>query len=107
MPEDSPWRPLFNSYASEEIQSIVAEADCPVNRETALRLRKKDLTAEDARKILQASRHGKTKPTGRSIRLPADVYEKYFHKVKAAEAAQIIEAALAAWFEKGGQANVL
>ena len=40
--------------------------------------------------------------TGRSVRLPAEVYERYFGSVKPADVAGIVEDALAAWCGKGG-----
>ena len=39
--------------------------------------------------------------TGRSVRLSAEVYERYFGSVKSAKVAGIVEDALAAWFGKG------
>ena len=44
--------------------------------------------------------------TGRSVRLSAEVYERYFGSVKSAKVAGIVEDALAAWFGKGGVADV-
>ncbi len=60
------------------------------------------------KKVLETlnSRKGKKSVTGKSIRLSADVYEKYFAGVKSAEVAGIVEEALAAWFGKGGEADV-
>ena len=86
------------SYASEEIQGIAAGADRPVRRETAAQLRREGLTAEDARKILQGVGKVKSHHTGKNIRIAGEVYDRYFHNVKSAEAARIVEAALAAWF---------
>ncbi len=43
---------------------------------------------------------------GKSIKLSADVYEKYFACVKSEDVAGIVEEALAAWFGKGGEADV-
>ena len=49
---------------------------------------------------------GKKAAAGRSVRLPAEVYERYFGSVKPADVAGIVEDALAAWFGKGGVADV-
>jgi len=42
----------------------------------------------------------------RTIKLSADVYERYFAEIKTADVAGIVEEALAAWFGKGGMADV-
>ena len=49
---------------------------------------------------------GKKAATGRSVRLSAEVYERYFAGVKPADVAGIVEEALAAWFGKGGETDV-
>ena len=49
---------------------------------------------------------GKKDSAGKPIKLPADVYERYFAGVKPADVAGIVEEALAAWFGKGGDADV-
>ena len=49
---------------------------------------------------------GKKDSAGKSIKLSADVYERYFADVKPADVAGIVEEALAAWFGKGGDADV-
>ena len=49
---------------------------------------------------------GKKAVAGKSIKLSADVYERYFAGVKSAEVAGIVEEALAAWFGKGGDSGV-
>ena len=36
---------------------------------------------------------------GKNIKLPADVYERYFADTKPGDVAKIVEEALAAWFE--------
>lgn len=42
----------------------------------------------------------------RTIKLSADVYERYFAEIKTADVAGIVEEALEAWFGKGGMADV-
>ena len=49
---------------------------------------------------------GKKAAAGRSVRLLAEVYERYFGGVKPGEVASIVEDALAAWFGKGGVSDV-
>ena len=49
---------------------------------------------------------GKKDSAGKSVKLPADVYERYFAGVKPADVTEIVEEALAAWFGKGGDADV-
>ena len=60
------------------------------------------------KKVLETLDGGKGKKAvaGKSIKLSADVYERYFAGVKSAEVAGIVEEALAAWFRKGGDADV-
>lgn len=60
------------------------------------------------KKVLETLNSGKGKKSVavKSIRLSADVYEKYFSGVKSVEVAGIVEEALAAWFGKGGDAGV-
>jgi ParB family chromosome partitioning protein len=49
---------------------------------------------------------GKKDSAGKPIKLPADVYERYFVGVRPADVAGIVEEALAAWFGKGGDTDV-
>ena len=49
---------------------------------------------------------GKKDSAGKSVKLSADVYERYFAGVRPADVAGIVEEALAAWFGKGGDADV-
>ena len=60
------------------------------------------------KRVLEALDGGKGKKivAEKSIKLSADVYEKYFAGVKSAKVAEIVEEALAAWFGKGGDADV-
>ena len=94
------------SYADEEIQKAAAAADRPISRETAAQLRAQDMTPDAARAILTEPAQKKPKAAGRSVRLPADVYERYFHQTDAKTAAEIIEAALKAWFAGKEAADV-
>ena len=58
--------------------------------------------------VLEALDGGKSKKAadGRSVKLSAEVYERYFGSVKPADVAGIVEDALAAWFGKGDVADV-
>ena len=94
------------SYADEEIQQAAAAADRPISREMAVQLRAEDMTPDAARAILTEPAQKKPKAAGRSVRLPADVYERYFHQTDAKTAAEIIEAALKAWFAGKEAADV-
>ena len=94
------------SYADEEIQKAAAAADRPISREMAVQLRVEDMTPDAARAILTEPAQKKPKAAGRSVRLPADVYERYFHQTDAKTAAEIIEAALKAWFAGKEAADV-
>ena len=60
------------------------------------------------KKVLETLDGGKGKKVvaRKSIKLSADVYERYFAGVEFAEVAGIVEEALAAWFRKGGDADV-
>ena len=60
------------------------------------------------KRVLEALDGGKGRKdsAGKPIKLPADVYERYFAGVKPGEVAGIVEDALAAWFGKGGVADV-
>jgi ParB family chromosome partitioning protein len=60
------------------------------------------------KKVLETLDGGKGKKdsAGKPIKLPADVYERYFAGVRPADVAGIVEEALAAWFGKGGDADV-
>ena len=60
------------------------------------------------KRVLEALDGGKGKKdsAGKPIKLPVDVYERYFAGVKPADVAGIVEEALAAWFGKGGGADV-
>ncbi len=63
------------------------------------------VTEEAVLEVLDSGK-GKKASAGKSIKLSADVYERYFGGVKSADVAGIVEEALAAWFGKGGEADV-
>lgn len=68
----------------------------------------KDMDGEiTANRILeQFGRQKDKKAADRSIKLSADVYERYFADTKSVDVAGIVEAALAAWFKEEKEAGV-
>lgn len=94
------------SYAPEDIQRAVLETGKSINEEMASRLREDGVKADDVREIICGSAKPKQKKAEKSVKLPADVYERYFKKADAGKVAEIIEAALKAWFAGKGDADV-
>lgn len=99
------------SYLSDKEQKVVSElagqGKIKLDVKTAKCL--KGMVGEVTEKhVLERAENGKGKKAtpGRSIKLSSDVYEKYFADVNAGDVAGIVEKALAAWFEKGGAADV-
>lgn len=64
-----------------------------------------DVTKERVLEKLGDNKNKKA-ASSKTIKLSADVYERYFAEVKAADVAGIVEEALAAWFGKGGMTDV-
>lgn len=64
-----------------------------------------DVTIERVLEKLGDNKNKKA-ASSKTIKLSADVYERYFAEVKAADVAGIVEEALAAWFGKGGMTDV-
>lgn len=92
------------SYLSDGEQNVVSKLSeqgrINLNGKTARAI--KDMEGEvTADRILEFDRTRKPKKadTGKNIKLPADVYERYFKDTKPVDAAGIVEKALAAWFE--------
>ena len=91
------------SYLSEKEQKAVAAAVSedkvklnPKNA-AAIRAESGNITQKSIREIA-AARHKKKETV--NIKLPTAVYQKYFADRKTAEAADIVEKALEAWFRK-------
>ena len=93
------------SYLSEKEQKAVAAAASedkvklnPKNA-AAIRAESGNITQKKIREIADSGGSQKKKDAV-SIKLPTAVYQKYFADRKAAEAADIVEKALEAWFRK-------
>ena len=93
------------SYLSEKEQKAVAAAVSedkvklnPKNA-AAIRAESGNITKKKIREIADSGASQKKKDAV-SIKLPMTVYQKYFANRKAAEAADIVEKALEAWFRK-------
>ena len=95
------------SYLSEEEQGIAAAEDIQINESAAKAIRAAagELTAEKLGEII----HPAKKPLPArsvSIKIPADVEEKYFSGMKAKERTNLVMKALDAWFAGKGAAYV-
>lgn len=91
------------SYAPEDIQRAVLETGKPINEEMASRLRADGVKADEVREIICGSGKPKQKKAEKSVKLPADVYERYFKKADAGKVAEIITDALKMYFETKGE----
>lgn len=92
------------SHRSAEEQNVVSElaeqGGIKLDGKTAKGI--KDMDGEvTASRILECfgNWNQKKADTGRSIKLPTDVYKRYFADTKSADVAGIVEEALAAWFK--------
>lgn len=94
------------SYVSEEIQRAVVETGRAISKDAAAKLRDEGVTVDSAKDIICRSHAPKSKKIEKSVRLPAEVYGRFFQKEDAVEVAKIIEAALEAWFAGKGDADV-
>lgn len=93
------------SYVPEDIQRAVSELEKPISTDVAVKLREGEITADDVRGIV-CSAAKKQKASVKAVKIPIEVYEKYFNGSKADAAAEIIAQTLAAWFEGKEIANV-
>ena len=93
------------SYVPEGIQRAVSELEKPISTDVAVKLRDGEITADDVRSIV-CSAAKKQKASVKAVKIPIEVYEKYFNGSKADAAAEIIAQALVAWFE-GKEAGVV
>lgn len=88
------------SYVPEDIQRAVSELEKPISTDVAVKLREGEITADDVRGIVcSAAKKQKQKASVKAVKIPIEVYEKYFNGSKADAAAEIIAQALATWFE--------
>ena len=96
------------SYLSGEVQQMVSalaeQGQIRLDAKAAKRVKELagEMTEEKVLEVL-GGRKGKKDVGSRSIKLPAEVYERYFAETKAAEVAGIVEEALAVWFGKEGE----
>lgn len=88
------------SYLSEDVQRAAVETGRAINKDMAVKLRKDNITADSIGDIICQS--NKVKKREKNIKIPAEVYEKYFQEIDARKATEIIQAALEAWFAGGG-----
>lgn len=87
------------SYVPEGVQRAVVEIGKPISKETAARLREDGVSADSVREIVRhKADQQKVKRTEKNVKIPVEVYEKYFQKMDAGKVSEIIEAALEAWF---------
>ena len=93
------------SYVPEDIQRAVSELEKPISTDVAVKLREGEITADDVRGIV-CSAAKKQKASVKAVKIPIEVYEKYFNGSKADAAAEMIAQSLAAWFEGKEIANV-
>lgn len=96
------------SYLSEDEQTIAAAPGDKVTDKAAKMLRAEagELTEEKADEILHPVKDVAPSKTV-SVKIPAEVEEKYFFGMRAKERAELVMAALDAWFAgKGMAANV-
>lgn len=94
------------SYVSEEVQRAVVKGGKPITQDAAVRLREDGVSADSVKDIVCRSDKVKPKKAEKSVKIPADVYKKYFHKEDARKVLEIIEAALEAWFAGKGDTDV-
>ena len=95
------------SYLSETEQAIVAEKGSALNEKAvkAIRVAAGELTEEKLEEILHPVKaSAPTKAV--SVKIPAEVEEKYFSGMKAKERADLVIKALDAWFAGKGAADV-
>lgn len=94
------------SYVPEKIQRAAVETGKPISRDAASRLRNEDVTVDSVKNIVCRSDASKIKKAEKSVKLSTEVYERFFQKEDAVKAAEIIVAALEAWFAGKGDADV-
>ncbi len=89
------------SYATEEVQKVVAESGKTVNKEMATKLRECGVDASNVSEILGGNPK-KSKASSKAVKISLESYEKYFKGSKPDVITEIMENALAAWFEGKG-----
>lgn len=94
------------SYVPEDIQRAAVETGRVISKDVAAKLRDEGVTADSAKGIICRPDVSEIKKKEKNVRLPAEVYERYFQKEDAGKVAEIIESALEAWFAGKGDADV-
>ena len=87
------------SYAPEEIQKTVCTLGRPINKETAVKLRKEGVTISDVLDIVCGTQK-KSYASVKSVRISANIYEKYLKGIDADAVEDVVAKALEAWFEQ-------
>lgn len=87
------------SYASEEVQKTVCALGKPVSKDMAVKLRKEGVTISDVIDIVCGTQK-KSNVAVKSVRISADLYEKYFKDAEVDAVENVIAKALAAWFKE-------
>lgn len=86
------------SYATEEVQKAVAESGKPVSKEMATKLREDGVNASNVTELLGETQK-KMKASSKAVKISLESFEKYFKGSKPDAITEIVENALAAWFE--------
>lgn len=89
------------SYAADDVQKAVAETGKSINKELATKLREAGVTVTNVAEIVGTVQK-KPKASNKFVKISTESYEKYFKGSKADTVAEIVEKALAAWFEREG-----
>lgn len=89
------------SYASEDVQKTVAKAGKPISKEMAVKLREEGVSVSNVAEIVGGTQK-KPKTSSKTVKISLESYEKYFKGRKPDAIAEIVENALAAWFDGKG-----
>lgn len=87
------------SYVPEEIQKTVCTLGRPINKEMAVKLRKEGVTISDVIDIVCGTQK-KPNASVKSVRISAELYEKYFKGAEVDAVENVVAKALTAWFEE-------
>ena len=87
------------SYAPKEIQKTVCTLGKPINKEMAVKLRKEGVAVSDVIDIVCGTQK-KRNASVKSIRISAELYEKFFKDAEVDAVESVIAKALAAWFKE-------
>lgn len=99
------------SYLSGEEQEtasgLAEQGRIKLDAKTAKRIKDMagNVTEKNLMEMLGSKKETKA-ASSKTIKVPAEVYERYFINVKAEDVAGIVEEALAAWYGKGGLVGI-